>query len=181
MRRQEGVMVELNAKRSQKGQLFSLDFIIAIALTVLAMGMLLHFYEIAVYGEKEAQIQNEMNLIAFTASNVMLGTNECNLENAFEDQGYRLHGCSRTTNFASITKSELLVPDGFGCYITLDGAATTSDCTTNETSKDAVVLERAFLAQSGGSITKEDYEKCIAGFSCPGFTKSSLIVKVWKE
>jgi len=83
-----------------RGQIFSLDFIIAMTIVVLAMGMLLNFYEISSYQSKEINLKNELNLVALNASHQMLQQNKCTLRNNFETQGYKFYGCSNTGNFS---------------------------------------------------------------------------------
>src|SRR3989338_6943448 len=102
--------------RTQKGQLFSIDFLIAVALTVLAIGGLLNYYELSAGQAKEARGQNELNVIALTAGELMLRQNACVLARTpggtteFIDQGYKLYNCVNITNFYDIQKSEIMVP-----------------------------------------------------------------------
>ena len=107
--------------KTQKGQFFSIDFLIAMAIAVLALGMLLHVYELNTYEQKEARIQNELTLIAMNSSNILLNTTKCEAGTSLTDKGYELHGCTDTSSWSGLTKANLMIPAEFDCYITKGG------------------------------------------------------------
>lgn len=173
----------IQKKNFEKGQLFSLDFMMAMAITVLAIGLLLNFYELNVYEAKEARINNEIQLVATTAANLLLESNRCNTN--FEDQGYKLYGCTDESGFDSLTKQQLMIPKGFNCFITIDGPPITTpipNCSTDAPSdtQTVVSIERTFISGTG-IIDKASFENCIDG-SCSGGTMApkTLILKIWK-
>ena len=167
--------------KNQKGQFFSIDFLIAMTIAVLAIGMLLHFYEINTYEQKEARVQNELTLIAMNSSNILLNSNRCSAQNILTIKGYELHGCTNTSSWGSLTKTELMIPDEFNCYITNDSLPAINECrdVLPATKSNISVIERSFLKRNS-QITKTQYENCLDG-SCTGiYTTKELVVKIWK-
>ena len=175
----------------RKGQIFSLDFIIAMAIVALAIGLLLSFYQTTAAQEKEARTQNELNIIALNASNLLLEKNRCEPEGAvggatdFADQGYKLFGCLDGSKFTATpsTKSGLMIPYGFKCYITSSGNfVNVANCESTDASanvQDIAAIDRNFMGHVG-SISKAEYEKCIAGTAGCTLQPGILGVKVWK-
>jgi len=167
--------------KTQKGQFFSIDFLIAMVIAVLAIGMLLHFYELNTYEQQNARIQNELTLIAMNSSNILLNTNKCLGTASLTDKGYELQGCTDTTSWSSLTKAELMIPKGFKCYITKDGLPAISECTTNApvNKPNISVIERRFLERNF-PLTKTQYENCLDGTCIGIYITQELMVKIWK-
>jgi hypothetical protein len=175
-------------KRKQKAQIFSLDFIIASGLIILAIGMIINYYDLASITNKEARIKNEMTLIAINAASILLESNPCNLETDFKNQGYNLAGCStinNTPNNAN-TKAKLLIPETFNCSITKNGTTKLnitgceSDPPTSEI--DVVAIDRNFTTINNFEITKKQYDNCIEN-GCNGTYSDNgnwITVKIWK-
>ncbi|PIN85013.1 MAG: hypothetical protein COV47_04395 [Candidatus Diapherotrites archaeon CG11_big_fil_rev_8_21_14_0_20_37_9] len=174
-------------KINEKGQYFSIDLLIAAGLAVLAMGLLLQFYELGSHQQKEITSQSELTLIGITASNILLEQSPCELLANFTNQkGYKVMGCADKTKFDTITKSELMIPDGYGCSIVW-GLPTTSDIhgecngTVSDEISNVVSIERTYFTPQG-EITKENYENCIDAVICTGYNlNEKLEVKIWKE
>ncbi len=170
-------------KQNEKGQFFSLDFLISVTVAVLAIGMLLHFFELSVYGEKEARLQTAIDSIALTSSNILVQDYNCKIENSFKLQGYNdLDGCISSFNFSGTNKKELLIPNGFGCFISSDGTITPPvGCETDftGTAKDISVVSRRILL-GPNNISKMDFETCVES-TCSIFEERELTVKIWKE
>ena len=165
----------------QKGQFFSIDFLIAMSIAVLALGMLLHFYEINTYEQQDAKIQNELTLIAMNSSNILLNTNKCSGASGLITKGYELQGCTNTTSWSGLTKAKLMIPTGFNCYITKGGVVAVTACndTILTTESNIAVIERIFLERTP-QTTLSQYENCLDG-SCTGiYTTRELVVKIWK-
>ena len=166
----------------EKGQVFSLDFIIALAVVAMTIGMTLHFYELNVYEQKEAMTRNELSLIGVTASNILLNGNQCRARVEVTDMGYELVGCTDMTALDSMTKAGLMIPDGINCYISLDGTSNPiTECATDAPSgiKDIAVIRRDFLGETA-LITLAQYENCLNGTGCSIYTPHTVTVKIWK-
>ncbi|GEM_PF-6942189 len=190
---------DMKTATAAKGQIYSLDFLIAAGLLVLALGMLLNYFETAAYEGKEARTKNELTAIALTASNLLLSSNLCpdnSVSNpTFLWQGYKAYGCYNEPALRgnnSTTKAQLLMPAKFSCSITLNGSAITdptAGCRADPEPggaspspappQDIGSVERKFLSTSPGILAKNIYEKCIAGFNCPAYTENTLVVRVW--
>ena len=167
--------------KTQKGQFFSIDFLIAMAIAVLALGMLLHFYELNTYEQKEARIQNELTLIAMNSSNILLNTNNCTAKNNLSVKGYELHGCTDTSSWINLTKAELMIPLEVNCYITKGVSVAIDGCGTDAlpNTPNIAVIERTFLERNS-KITKTQYENCLDGACAEIYTPKDLVVKIWK-
>ena len=172
----------------QKGQLYSIDFVISAGLFVLATGIILGIYENASYSEKETMARNELTAIALNAANMLLESNPCTLEGTattgFMAQGYRILGCSTAGTSTPITKSALMIPEGFKCTASINNSAMTGINECNKTpdaqTQDVASIERTYLSKTGGgAMTKLEYEKCMAGGTC-AYTENNLTLKVWK-
>ncbi len=190
--------------QNAKGQIYSLDFLIAAGLFVLAIGMLLNYFETSTYQAKEARTKNELSAVALTASNILLGNfAKCPLDNTppgqgFRSQGYKVYGCGDIRSFASIKKKQLLIPDKFSCMVRLNGSLTTSatgGCIDDPnfravpsgspapaTQSDIASVERKFLSPSG-NLTKTNYEKCISNQGAnpcgASYTENTVRIEVW--
>jgi len=166
-----------------RGQMLSLDFLLAMAVIILAVGVLLNHYDILTTQGKESRVKSELNTIAQTASQQALEKN-ADCASDFSTQGYKIYGCT-TSNFSSLTKNYLLVPEGFSCYVTLDGGAAANGpggCESTDApldAKDVAVAERKYLSPNT-TLSKQDYEKCITGPGCTAYTVKKLRVKIWR-
>ncbi|MEK6957441.1 MAG: hypothetical protein AABW99_00465 [archaeon] len=169
----------------EKGQIFSIDFVIAAALIVLAMGMLLNFYDYSSNEAKENSVQAELNAIALTASNLALENSPCT-PTGFETQGYSLEGCSNAnTAIQGATKQDLMIPEGINCNVRSsdpDGSNSLQmgQCSQAAGEQDVTSIQRNFVSPAGGTIDKTTYEKCVNGNPaiCPA--KKVLQVAIWK-
>ena len=163
----------------EKGQIFSLDFIIALGIVAMTIGMTLHFYELNVYEQKETTTRNELALIGVNASNLFIDGQRCseNPSDKPSNKGYELIGCTKSPG--SITKAELMIPDGFKCSILLDSIVV-PQCNDDPTgAKDIIVIQRSFLGRSG-NVKLTDYESCLEGNTCGLYAQKTLAVKIWK-
>jgi len=157
--------------------------LIAMGLAVLAIGMLLNFYEVSTYGEKEIRVQNELNIIALNAGSILLEESACTMQPSFSEQGYILNGCADPNNFESLSKSELMIPNGFECNISWGEKSSPmtalSYCNSlpDGSDTDIASIEREFF-RFPANISKASFEKCIE-LGCAN-TEYKLRVNVWK-
>ncbi|HZX19466.1 MAG TPA: VWA domain-containing protein, partial [archaeon] len=144
----------------KKGQLFSLDFVIAMVITVLAIGMLLDFYEISSNQTKEINSQNELQIILGGVNNAITGTAKCEPIGDegginFAEQGYKLYGCINKTKLQSLGSSALMMPSGYECYITIEGTPISGCSSTDDSSGKQTVgtIKKQILTSNvGGEI-----------------------------
>ncbi|MCR4369392.1 MAG: hypothetical protein NUV67_05810 [archaeon] len=163
-------------KQNQKGQIFSLDFAIAMTIAVLAIGMVLNYYELSVYQNNESQRAAELEAIALNASEIILGNGNCP-EAAFAAQGYKVNGCLDPNNIP-FTKAQLLIPNNYSCRIVTQGNLPVADCDDqlNPAQTDVATIRRTYIDASN-MTTKAEYEQCIAESGC---STQELEVKIWK-
>lgn len=182
--------------RGKKGQLFSIDFLVAMGLVVLVLGVTISAYETAAIEEKETKVQNELNAIAANAGNLILELNKCGMNEpdpadttrTVKSTAYMVYGCYNTgaagTNFNSTKKEQLMIPVGFGCSVTWRNSAgqsfTHAECgnTIDSAVADVASLQRTFLGRAD-PITKKDYDKCIEA-GCTAYEQYTMNIKVWK-
>ncbi|VVC00840.1 Uncharacterised protein [uncultured archaeon] len=168
-----------------KGQIYSLDFIIAAGLLVLAIGLCLGIYESSTYQAKEAREKSELNAIALTAGSILLGESRCPLDTtapvgnqappAFSASGYNAYGCSGKTPMDAMTKEKIMVPSNFKCRAVLKTGTTETlttaangcrdDPAAGAAPMDISSMERKFLVPKA-ALTKANYEKCIENSGC---------------
>lgn len=167
------------------GQLFSLDFLVAMGLAVLAIGILLNYYETAASAEREQRVQNELTAVALNASAIMLEEvgSKCP-DGDFLAQGYKIYGCAiagpGSSGFGNMQKEDLMIPDTFRCNISWNGGSSIA-CADNPASAENIAsVERGFLTLASAPLRKADYEKCIEGPICVAYTRNTLTVKIWK-
>ncbi len=171
--------------KTNKAQLFSIDFLIAATLIVVIIGATLNFYEITSNSAKESNTRTELTIIGLTATQVLLKKHECELENNFKNQGYEVYGCSKLEESTKIKKDELMIPSEVKCRIEVDGVLLNegeadNKCTDDPTSAfDVVSIERKFV-QKTSEYTKQEYQNCVEGKSC-NETIKTLNLKIWRE
>ncbi|MDO8646882.1 MAG: hypothetical protein Q7R70_00510 [Candidatus Diapherotrites archaeon] len=125
---------------NSKGQLFSLDFIIAVALIMLAIGLLYKQAELFQYSQKDDSIQSELYRIGYNASNQLVGNpaTTCELVDLAGPSAGHIdylpncltvspgnippgvrHGWYKNhrTNARVILKEDLGIPEGYDCKI----------------------------------------------------------------
>lgn len=86
----------------ERGQIFSLDFLISMVLITAAIGLLIQATEFNTYSMKEERMYNEMRNVARIAANLIVSSNETTCEDG--EVGH-LMNCvdSVNGNFAPIT------------------------------------------------------------------------------
>ena len=116
MRRNANNREEL--KNMEKGQIFSLDFIIALVAVTAATGLLIQTAEVNMYYQKEATESNGLKSVAETAADLIVAHNETTCQ---DSSGNHLMNCIRTDIAVGELENiiEGLVPSpGYGFEIT---------------------------------------------------------------
>ncbi len=193
---------------NQKGQIFSLDFILSLAIIILAIGMMLQFMELQEYNQREAEIQNELYSIGETASLLLVSNPAftCQMTNTIETVDLMpVMGCILIGAPPSheITRDGLGIPSDYSCEIyaegitRYDGGAPSGDISSNiitECTDDfgtanpdnyySSEREVVFVAAtSSENIHKSElYHECVKGeppLSC-GLESGTIEIRVWK-
>ncbi|MEM4261722.1 MAG: hypothetical protein QXU92_00870 [Candidatus Diapherotrites archaeon] len=167
-----------------KGQMFSIDVLLAAGIIVLGIGIILGNYELITIQNKETRFSAEATTIATNAALMLLKKTECQIQTEFQEQGYKINNCVNISPLFSYSKEELLIPKQFKCYFEInDSLLNITDCDQkpDEKVKDISTIEIAIVS-TNEELTKKDYEKCIAnyfGFDCP-LEKKTLKVYIWR-
>jgi hypothetical protein len=116
----------------EKGQIFSLDFLISMAVVMVAIGLVIQAAETGAYNAKEARIQGELGSVAETAADLMVAGNETTCVDA---RGEHLMNCIDTSaDFSGITG--FLDAAGYGYSITIQGGPSFSTPASPQGQKD---------------------------------------------
>jgi len=106
---------------NKKGQIFSLDFILSLAVIILTIGLMLQFMELQEYNQREAEIQNELYSIGETASHLLVSSPSfsCQMDSALDATLMPVLGCILINAPAGyeITKERLGIPINYKCEI----------------------------------------------------------------
>jgi len=137
----------------EKGQVFSLDLLIAMIAVTAAIGLMIQAVEVNTYMQKEETIHHEMKRVAETAADLIL----------FSSDTTCMEGTNNLANCIDTGQSgkwEEKMPAGFECQISVGGTST--DCGQGYSGEDFYEVKRSVIAGSRSGAN------------------STLIVRVWK-
>lgn len=167
----------------QKGQIFSLDFLIATAIAILAIGLVFQYSELQVYDLKDSQIFGETKRIAGTAGSLLAGNPAitCDLKNSSGVKITELPNCVDSST--TIAKELLGIPSSYNCSIVpASGTLNSTECpsTGNPSAQDFYTVQRTIVMHNG-ALFKSDYDNCINGRSgCTLSASTAVLIKIWK-
>lgn len=170
---------------TKRGQILSLDYVISLLLVLLALGLLINFFELQTVNAKETQLQTEIETLAEGAARLALTSPDiaCKVESldGLKEIGV-LPNCIPTQN-GRLTKANLALPAGFGCAITTNppGLFTTNCETKPPGGVDYYSVTRKILVKNGTEVvTKNELENCIDGTACT-FMDTNITIIIWRE
>lgn len=151
-------------KKMKKGQIFSLDFLISLIALTAAIGLMIQAIEVNTYYEKEKNAFDEMKLVAETAADLLIASNETT---CVDLAGNHLMNCiDNTVDPLDLADTDRLIPNKYGYKI------------IDETARLDAGLERDFI-----NLDKQDFveiKRIIFIDSIePPETPTTLSVKVW--
>lgn len=164
----------MSFNKKQKGQVFALDYMLAIVAMFFILSYIFAFFELNAYNQKDVAIDSELRVIAENAADILATHPKytCELENS----DIKLANCTfRTT----ITKEDLGIPDDYRCNINIPDAVDNEcedDPNTADLSLTRVYSASRFIVYAGSS--QEVARRTLKGFSAN--TQGSLEVKVWR-
>ena len=167
----------------KKGQLLSLDFLLAMGLLVLAFGLALKFGETASFEFEEAREKNETNQTGEQAMILLLSNPQitCELKDAaFAPLGVFLNNCLDTAK--DINRQALGIPPEFEFLV----QAGSQVIATSSTGPPPALSRQVFSTQiqavvSSGGVFKKDAYACMRQQSCPLLPLQKTIrLQVWK-
>lgn len=188
-----------------RGQVFSLDLLVSAAVVVLAIGLLLNFYELSTHAQKESEINFEMRGIAERAGDLLVANPDitCKLVNSDGTLIMNLPNCLvANDNAKRIGKNELGIGSGSGLNCNLSGAlvgesgagkvlvlAGANGCNDpiDDGADNIIALKRTVVVMSTtgpnkDEIKKQEFLMCSEG-SCPAgitMTETDIVLRVWK-
>jgi uncharacterized protein (UPF0333 family) len=180
----------------KKGQIFSVDFLISVIVIVLAIGLLLNFYELTVHAQAERNSADELKIASERAADLLVSSPElvCELVESGDGTNHIMYlpNCLVTENSEKEITKEKLGLIGFSCNLSGPGAGglinqTGVGCTdTFPGDKDVVAVKRTiYLTMSNEEgnqeIKKDEYLGCINATSgCSIEGRLEIYLKVWK-
>jgi len=169
---------KIKGRGAERGQVFSLDLLIAMVLVVLGIGLLLNAAELRAYEAKESSLRAEMQekaeaaLIAFTNSKVIA----CAADStplAFTADYAKLNAMNSAAGREALKK--FLGLQGYNVQLSV-GATTALNDSPNE--GNIVALEAPVMTcTSSATLTMKDVGDCATG-SCTKLTKQTISLKV---
>jgi uncharacterized protein (UPF0333 family) len=168
----------------QKGQVFSLDFVVSIVLLVIVLSLAMQFLELKEVEAKEFLVQSELDAVGNTAAELLVNNPSlsCKLTNYTGTEEYGvLSNCIRETS-PTITKIELGISSSYNCLISTSPSINfVTECTGNPVNAENVfsVARKIVVLPSGDKLPKNYLYNCIKGDSCV-LVPTEVTIKVWK-
>lgn len=167
----------------KKGQFFSLDFLLAMGLMVLAMGIVIKFSEQTVFDWQEKQQQTQLENSAKTAVLLLLSNPKLTCEITAADGtplGIHVNNCidARSPNF---TQTTLGLPPELQFDIYNQNTDTTLASTGTPNPDTPAVFKTTINAVvSNGPILKASLYHCLQQKSNCDLIQQTIQVTVWK-
>lgn len=169
---------------NKRGQIVSLDYVISLILVLLALGLLLNFFELQTVNAKEAQLNSELETLAEGAARLALASPgiACNLTS---NDGLKYIGVLPNCipdESGRLTKARIGIPQGFECAIITEPVEIATDCVTvdNDVNNYYSVTRKIVVKTNGPDVTKGQLEKCVNNVNCL-LTDANLTIVVWRQ
>lgn len=156
----------------EKGQIFSLDFLLSIAVVMMALGLVLRAAELASYDWKDREIFSELKGVAENSGNLLVASPEINCRVRGID--INIMNCVDTTKISpSNAREKLAIPAEFGYSLTISPQQTIAF--GSRENKDFVETRRKVLLHNG-DITKQEYNTTFRQQE-----GKEVSIQVWRE
>lgn len=130
----------------EKGQIFSLDFLISMAVVMAAIGLVIQTAEVSAYSAKETRISGELRNVAEITANLIVASNETTCDGA---GGHLMNCVDSTADFSKITG--FLQNAGYGYSITAPGGVINLQSAVPWNAQDYYETSRlVFINNTGG-------------------------------
>lgn len=158
-----------------RGQIISLDSVIALIIVMLSLGIVFNVMEIHSYNLKEEQLFEEISSVGKTASALLVSNPDfiCKV-NAGEKELFSMNNCIDSSK--NITK-EYLGIDGqkYNCELTTNAAIQLkTTCNDSPEQAENIYSETREVVFNKGPISKADFDK-------KHFPSAIITLKVWKK
>lgn len=149
----------------KKAQIFTLDAMLSLVLVVMALGLIIHSFELKEYTLREEELFNELKSKAEVAS-LMLSINEkiiCEIQQT----KMKMQNCIATNNNKLSRLKELLgLNADFGCRLANARNETIGNCSDNIPDNKNIVSIKKKLLVLNDNPTKSNWNTCI-NMGCP--------------
>ena len=165
-----------------KGQIISLDFLLSVALAVLALGLLLQAFEVSAYSKKQQMLFDELQAAGAAAAENLVTSNEiiCRVTDTDDNPLFNLPNCLSMNKKNNISKQNLGLSQEFGFQVLGDARIETGASPSSGIGN--IYSETRTVMVSDGDISKASLEQCIYGTgSCPAWNEREITLKVWKK
>jgi len=164
----------------QKGQLFSLDFIISMVAVTAAIGLLIHGIEVNAYSQKEQQLYDELKQVAETAADLLVTSDgtTCEIQSLGGPAKVYLVNCLDEGKIGSLGD---LFPNGY-CYesSSTNGSSSLEDnCGVAHNVQDFYEAKREIVTLNL-PLNKKDFEECLRGAATCKLDEDTITIKVWR-
>ena len=154
---------------NEKGQIFSIDFLLSVVLVMLALAMVFQYMELKAYSEKDVEIFEDVKEKALLASDMLTGSSELNCK--LDGGKIVLPNCIGNEQ---ITADKIGITERFGCYVK---GVKVEGC-ENDESAGAKVFFAVGRKVVEGQDAETEIWKCMKGDEC-GLHEKDVLVKVW--
>ena len=172
---------------ANRGQILSLDLVIALSIAFLSIGTLLAWHELAALNAKESELQNALSLTALNAANALASLDGWTCASNASDDASTFPACIVDQHASSekITKGMLGIPKEYNYQII--GLETDDDLAYNAfTDSERNVVDQnvnvLYIGATDSIFTIEGLETCMKKgiANCPWKTKS-ISIRVWRN
>ncbi len=154
-----------------KGQVFSLDFLLSLALVFLATGLLLRAAELSSYDKKDEQTFSEMTSVAENAAILLAANPRINcMVDTIDEKLVNCIDLALLTN--ANARNNLGIPTGYGFRVS---GLSSQIASGNQENKDFIEAKRTVLLHNG-VITKSEYNTTFRNTPL-----SVVTIRVWQE
>ena len=158
-------------RKNSKGQVISLDALMALTIVMLAIGICFNVMETNSYDLKEQQLFQELKSVGNTAGNLLVSNPiiTCKVVDGAKEL-FSMNNCINQTTH--IRKSYLGLTSEDSCYI--KGLLNT-ECTDHPADANNIYSEtRKVILDTDGKISKADFEG-------KHFTITDITIMVWRK
>ncbi len=154
---------------NEKGQIFSIDFLLSVVLVMLALALIFQYMELKAYSEKDVEMFEDVKEKALLASDLLTGSSELNCK--LDGGNIALPNCIGNEK---INAGKIGITEKFGCYVK---GVKVEGCETDESAGAKVFFAVERKVVEGQDVETEIW-KCMKGAEC-GLHEKDLLVKVW--
>jgi hypothetical protein len=168
---------------NRSAQIFSLDLLISLAVVTLAIGLVLQFAELGIYGGAQESEYAKLVRITRQASDLLVAnsTINCMVDNSVSADYIYLVNCidASPAGIANINNQNLGIPQGYDFSVYGAGGTISKSSGTLGT-QDYYEVSRK-IVYNVGPITKQKFES--GDFTSKTFypNGADVTVKVWKQ